>query len=51
MGPDLLKRLLQIEEQIESDPKNLELRKEKRCLTKSLACSSKMQGDAPRETH
>jgi hypothetical protein len=31
MWPDLLKRLWKIEEQIESDPKNLELRKEKRC--------------------
>ena len=51
MWPDLLKRLRQIEEQIESDSKNLELRKEKRYLTKSLAGSSKTQGDAPRETH
>jgi hypothetical protein len=32
MGLDLLKRLWQIEEQIESDPKNLELRKEKKTL-------------------
>src|SRR3984893_11263879 len=32
MWPDLLKRLWQIEEQIESDPKNLELRKEKKTL-------------------
>src|ERR1700731_3183864 len=32
MGPDLLKRLWKIEEQIESDPKNLELRKEKKKL-------------------
>jgi hypothetical protein len=32
MGPDYLKRLWKIEEQIESDPKNLELRKEKKML-------------------
>ena len=32
MRPDFLKRLRKIEEQIESDPKNLELRKEKKTL-------------------
>jgi hypothetical protein len=32
MRPDFLKRLRKIEEQIESGPKNLELRKEKKTL-------------------